>query len=198
VLITTKRVPAGTTGKQVRDGGFVETVRMPVTAVPKDALPKVDSALDELVVTSDVGARQLLLRGSFGTKASVSGGLPVPDGKMAVSVTMSASEQVAGFVVPGAKIAIFDSFNAVDGKTPIPSGEKLSFSRDAVQTTRILFPSVEVIAVGTRGAPNAATSDTVNQTATSGVAGTGTGTGTGAANGPQSSDGGSLLVTVAV
>jgi len=111
---------------------------------------------------------------------------------------MSASEQVAGFVVPGAKIAIFDSFNAVDGKTPIPSGEKLSFSRDAVQTTRILFPSVEVIAVGTRGAPNAATSDTVNQTATSGVAGTGTGTGTGAANGPQSSDGGSLLVTVAV
>ena len=39
VLITTKRVPAGTTGKQVRDGGFVETVRMPVTAVPKDALP---------------------------------------------------------------------------------------------------------------------------------------------------------------
>src|SRR5690349_19071558 len=99
VLVATKAIPAGTTGAQIRDGGFVQAVTMPANTLPEDALAKIDSSLDKLVLTSQLGARQLVLRGMFGEQTSVSGGLPLPDGKLAVSVQMTASEQVAGYIV---------------------------------------------------------------------------------------------------
>jgi pilus assembly protein CpaB len=191
VLVATKAIPAGTSGAQIRDGGFVQAVHMPADSLPEDALPKIDSSLDKLVLTSQVGARQLLLRGVFGEEASVSGGLPLPDGKLAVSVKMAASEQVAGYIVPGSKIAIFDTFDAVDARTPIPSGEKLSFTRDAPQTTRILMPKVEVIAVGSRGMPNASTAQNANPAA-------GSAAGDGGTANQAAGDMSGLLVTVAV
>jgi pilus assembly protein CpaB len=193
VLVATKRIPAGTSGAQIRDGGYVETVSMPASTLPPDAMRKIDSSLDKLVVTSQVGARQLLLRGTFGEQATVSGGLALPDGKLAVSVPLAASAQVAGYIVPGSKSTIFDSFNAVDARTPIPSGEKLSSSKDAVQTTRILMPKVEVIAVGSRGMANAITAESVHPTAADGTAAA-----AGGAAAQPAGDMSGLLVTVAV
>jgi len=88
------------------------------------------------------------------------------------------------------KIAIFDTFTAENLTTPIPDGERLTFGKDIPQTTRILLPRVEVIAIGTRGDTGSATS-TGNRPTTAGTGTTGT---------PQdaSSSGATLLVTVAV
>jgi pilus assembly protein CpaB len=131
---------------------------MPAATVPADALGELDADLDELVVTADVQARQLLLRGMFGESTRLSGGLALPEGRLAVSVEMSAAGRVAGFVRPGSKVAVFDTFTMQEGKGRIPSGDGLSLRPEANHATRVLLPRVDVIAVGERGAAGAATS----------------------------------------
>ncbi len=151
VLVATQRIPSGTTGAQLRSGGYVEAVHMPAGSVPADALGKLSSTLDNLAVTADLQPRQLLLRGMFGTVPAMTGGLPVPDGKMAVTVSLTVPADVAGFVRPGSKIAIFDTYTMVPGQPSMPSGGGLTKNKEDVQHTRILLPQVDVLAVGEYG-----------------------------------------------
>jgi pilus assembly protein CpaB len=156
VLVATRRVPAGTTAAAIREQGYVERVAMPASTVPKDALGSLDSAFDALALTGDVQAGQLLLRGMFGESARLSGGLALPEGKLAVSVEMTAAARVAGYVRPGSKVAVFDTFTMREGKGRVPvGGQSLA---GANQATRVLLPRLEVIAVGERGTAGAATS----------------------------------------
>ena len=60
VLVVHKLIPTGTTGQQIRDGGYTEPVTVPAATVPVDALSDLDSALLALAVTSDQQPRQLL------------------------------------------------------------------------------------------------------------------------------------------
>jgi pilus assembly protein CpaB len=62
--------------------------------------------------------------------------LTIPDGKMAISINLTDPARVAGFVNPGAQVAIFASADA-----------GAMGSADA--TTRLLLPRVQVIGVGT-------------------------------------------------
>ncbi len=158
VLVVHKTIPAGTTGKQIVDGGYTEPVTVPASTVPADALSTVDGDLLTLAVTADQQPRQLLLRGAFDAPTVHSGGLSVPDGMLAVSVAMHVPAQVAGYVQPGSSVAIFDTFNVAEGKGRVPAGDGLSSSHDYDQATRLLLPKVTVLAIGGRGTPGAATS----------------------------------------
>jgi len=64
--------------------------------------------------------------------------LTIPDGKLAISVTLTDPARVAGFVSPGAEVAIFMS-----GDSATTAGDT------AEQFTRLLLPRVQVIGVGT-------------------------------------------------
>src|SRR5438477_589960 len=142
VLVVHKLIPAGTTGKEIVDGGYTETVTVPASTVPADALSTVDGDLLTLAVTSDLQPRQLLLRGAFDSLTVHSGGLSVPDGMLAVSVAMRVPAQVAGYVQPGSDVAVFDTFNEADSKGRVPAGDGLAASHDYVQATRLLLPKV--------------------------------------------------------
>src|SRR5258705_9519101 len=80
--------------------------------------------------------------------------LPLPSGKMAVTVETGAPEQVAGYVQYGSRVAIFLTYNVV-----ATDGGKTSIER-----TRILLPRVEVLAVGTH--QSAQTRSATNTSAT--------------------------------
>jgi pilus assembly protein CpaB len=160
-LIAAKRIPAGTTGQQIRDGGFVVRVAMPAATVPPDAVETIDDQLAALAVTAELQPSQLLLRGLFGESTTVSGGLALPAGKLAVSVEMTATARVAGFVRPGSKVAVFDTFTVRDGKGRVPSGTRLTDNYQYNHATRILLPRIEVLAVGELGTAQVATSTTV-------------------------------------
>jgi pilus assembly protein CpaB len=150
VLLALKKIPAGTTAGQVRSGDFVEQVRMPADAVPKDALGSVGAELDSLIITSDLMPRQMLLRGQFGPEKKTVVGLPVPEGKIAMSIQLSTVAGVAGYVIPGSKITVFDTFNiGTNGKDP--SGDRLAERYEYNRATKVLLPTVDVIAVGTFG-----------------------------------------------
>jgi len=131
VLIAKQRIPAGTTGADIRDAKLVDRVAMPAATVPDGAVAQIDDQLAALTVTADLQPSQLLLRGAFGEATTQSGGLPLPDGKLAVSVELSAAGRVAGFVRPGSKVAIFDTFTVRAGTSRLPAGTRLTESFDA-------------------------------------------------------------------
>lgn len=158
VLIATRRIPAGTAGSEIRDGNYTERVAMPAATVPDGAVDRIDDQLAALHLTADLQASQLVLRGAFGESTSVNGGLALPEGRLAVSVEMTAAARVAGYVRPGSKVAIFDTFTVRAGKGRVPAGARLTDNYDYNHATRVLLPRVEVIGVGERGTSSAATS----------------------------------------
>ncbi|RZU54127.1 pilus assembly protein CpaB [Krasilnikovia cinnamomea] len=189
VLISTQRIPAGTSAAAIRGGGYTERVAMPAETVPSTALGQLDAQLDTLVLTADLPPSQLVLRGMFAESSEVTGGLPVPDGKLAVSVQMTAAGRVAGYVRPGSRVAVFSTFTMREGRGRVPAGDGLSSGHDYNQATRVLLPRVEVIGVGERGVSGAATAgDTAAAADGSGESGSGS----------AAKAGVTMLVTVAV
>lgn len=139
VAIATKRIPIGTTGAKVVSGGMVRFEKMPRASVPKDTISEIDAERSKLVITSNIAVGQVLLAANFGEVSKVTSGLPLPEGKMAVTVETSAPEQVAGYVQAGSQVTIFLTYNLVSS-----NGTKSN-----IQRTRVLLPRVEVLAVGT-------------------------------------------------
>src|SRR5687768_3091092 len=84
VLLATRRIPAGTTGESLRGGDWVERVAVPAATVPTDALGELPEDLDTLALSADVQPRQLLLRGMFAESSRLTGGLSLPEGRLAV------------------------------------------------------------------------------------------------------------------
>ena len=155
VAIATKRIPIGTTGAQVRGQDMVRLEKMPRSSVPTDALPEISAELDKLVVTTNIAVGQVLLAANFGSQRTVTSGLPLPEGKMAVTVETGAPEQVAGYVQAGSQVTIFLTYTVVE-----PNGTKTN-----IQRTRVLLPRVEVLAVGTYASAQSSQSGTGTRTA---------------------------------
>ncbi|WDZ85601.1 Flp pilus assembly protein CpaB [Micromonospora cathayae] len=145
VAIAVERIPAGTTGARIRAEELVRLERMPRSSVPGTALPAVGAEYDKLVLTSNIAPGQVLLKANFGEQSQVTSGLSLPDGKMAVTVQTGAPQQVAGYVRPGAQVAIFLTYKLVDKDG----------NESKIERTRLLLPKVEVMAVGTYTPPRA-------------------------------------------
>jgi pilus assembly protein CpaB len=89
-----------------------------------------------------------LLRAHFGSRSAVTSGLPLPEGKMAVTVETGAPEQVAGYVQAGSQVAIFLTYDVVDSNG----------NTTGIERTRVLIPRVEVLAIGTNQRARTSTS----------------------------------------
>ena len=151
VLVATQRIAAGTTAGAVAEGQLAEIKTFAKGSVPEGALDDVTDVADQ-VALADFFPGEVLLAAKFGQEQPAnSGALTIPDGKLAVSVTLEDPQSVAGFVTPGAEVAIFDTFNvfpadAADGQTP--SGDRLSDNYAYNRATRLLLGRVTVLAVG--------------------------------------------------
>jgi pilus assembly protein CpaB len=166
VLLTTKRVSAGTTGAALRSGGYLEAVSMPATAVPADALSTIDPTLDQLVLNGDLQPRQLVLRGAFGEASRLSGGLSIPDGKLAVTVDIAGLPTVS-FLRAGSKVAIFNTYDPRSPDSRVPDGNKgPQFGTTSNHVTRLLMPRLEVVGIGLPGQVGAETTTSQADTAT--------------------------------
>ena len=117
---------------------------MPASTVPADALSSITAELDDLVVTSELQPRQLLLRGQFDVPTKISGGLAVPEKMLAVSVKLEVEEEVGGFIRPGSQIAVFGTYEVIDKAYKDVTG-------DDNKRTLLLLPRTEVLAVGAYG-----------------------------------------------
>jgi pilus assembly protein CpaB len=131
VLVATTNIAAGTTGATAVATGAFEAREVPATAVVPNALGDA-SAVTDLVATTTIYAGQQIIPQQWGT-GGASSSLPIPAGKMAMSIQLGDPQRVAGFVVPGSSVVVFATL-------PDPLGGK--------QSTKVLLPSVPVIAVG--------------------------------------------------
>ena len=140
VLLAVKRIPAGTTGAQIRSHKLADRVQMPAGTVPAGTLGALDATLDVLRLTADLAPRQLLLRGQFGPdkgdKADTAG---VPEGKLAIAVEVTMAPGVADKVAEGDQVTVFVTYPRDQ-----PAG---------AQQTRILLPAATVLSI-TTGPPS--------------------------------------------
>lgn len=116
----------------------------PVTR--SDLLPTAQTGIEDLrgqVALIRIYPGEQIITEKFGSEPEVAtSALPIPEGQLAISVSLSDTGRVAGFVNPGSQVAVFLNGTAPDGQT----------------FTRVLLPSVTVLAVGsTTPAPTTTT-----------------------------------------
>jgi pilus assembly protein CpaB len=146
VLIVAKRIPAGTSMKDIKVGGYIRVDAVPASAKPAGALAHLSDITSTDVALGDVQTGQVVLSNMFGEITPMTSGLTIPDGMVAVSVTLAANADVAGYVQPGSQIAIFDTFVMLDDKGT-PAGSKGGGVKTDNWATKLLLPRVSVLAV---------------------------------------------------
>ena len=106
------------------------------TVARAQVLPGATTSIGDLgtnVALTTVYPGEQIITAKFG-EAGEQKVLTIPDGKVAISINLSDTGRVAGFVSPGAEVAIFLT-SAEAG----PAGQ---------EATRLLLPRVQIIAVG--------------------------------------------------
>jgi pilus assembly protein CpaB len=158
VLVVGKAIPAGTSAADAKASLHQET--LPASSVSSDAVMEITPAQESLVTSSDLSPGQLLLKSTLVTPAQATGGLAIPDGKVAVTITLCSPEAVAGNVKAGSDVAVFGTVvvggtGDVSGQPNCTGQHKQQGGGKAVAKTAVVIPKVRVIAIGpaTSGTP---------------------------------------------
>ena len=140
VLAASATIEMGEKVSSAMEAGKLEKRSVRKADVVEGALTNTSSISND-VALSTVYPGEQLVASRFGSP-SETGSLSIPDDKLAVSVELTDSQRVAGFVQPGSEVAIF-----ISGEPTITSPD--GSSRALPSQTRLLLPKVEVIGVGT-------------------------------------------------
>jgi pilus assembly protein CpaB len=126
VLKAVVQIEPGETMAAAQAAGKIQVGTVPRAQVLTGAVNSA-SGLEDKVALSTIYPNEQIITAKFGSAGEQST-LTIPDGNIAISVTLSDTGRVAGFVSPGANVAIF-------------AGTKTG-------GVRLLMPKVQVIAVG--------------------------------------------------
>ncbi len=152
VYIAKLLVPAGTTAAEAVATGLIVPTQVAAKGLPLGALSTVDEATGKLLAMTDIAPGEFVVASRFGTTPLGQKAIQVPDGQIAISLTLSDPARVGAFVSPGSRIVIYDTYVpavAAAGATAPAAGAK---------QTRVLLDDVLVIAMGsTTLTPPAAT-----------------------------------------
>jgi pilus assembly protein CpaB len=142
VLVAAQSIPAGTSIDSLRSGGFLRTRNYPAASVPDDALSELTPDLKRLVMAGTVRQGELITVSQMVEKGA-SQAFVIPEGHIALTVSMGEAQRVANYAKPGTKVTVFVAFRTIYTKG---TGEKKE-TRTAV-TSRILMSDIPVLAVG--------------------------------------------------
>lgn len=145
VLVATQQIEAGEAANAAYASGKIVLQAVPQTQVLAGATSEGD-AFTDLVALSTIFPGEQLIPEKFGGGSEVQAptSLPIPKGNMAISVNLTDTARVAGFVDPGSEVAIF-----LSGNVP-PANEDF---------TRLLLARVTVIGVGSTTQVTTTTTD---------------------------------------
>jgi pilus assembly protein CpaB len=146
VLVSSDSIPQGTSVSQAVSGGLLIRQQFPESSIPSDTVRSVTRDLSRLVTTSAMQKGQLLLTTMLGHRGQVSGGIAVPTGDIAVTVQVCLQAAIAGYIQPGAKVALFDTYatkGSIEGTCD--SSHQAENIHDVY--TRMVLPKVEVLSV---------------------------------------------------
>lgn len=137
VVVAKTLIKAGTSGLAAERAGSFKQQAVPSYAVIEGALAGT-AEISGLVAVSDIFPGEQIIRAKF-VQPGAAGALPIPSGKVAMSVQLGDPQRVAGFVKPGSDVAVFVTIAA-----PAAPGQPASPGA----ATRVLLPRVTVLAVG--------------------------------------------------
>lgn len=141
VIVAKSEIAAGTTGAAASGAGAFEEKEIPQEAAAATALSDA-TLLQDLVALTTIFPGQQIISQQWGTSGQLTR-LPLPEGKIALSLQLGDPERVAGFVSPGSTVAIFAT-----------GGPRV----------RTLLAGVTVIGVGATGLNSAPTPEGEQQT----------------------------------
>jgi pilus assembly protein CpaB len=133
VLVATALIPAGQTPDQALAAGSLVAQDIPEKSVAEGAVSNIANLQGKVALASIYPGQQILTQ-LFGDAVQTVTGISIPKGFMAASFTFSDTARVAGFVNAGSKVAVFLTSPAA--------------SSDNTPTTRLLLPTVQILAVG--------------------------------------------------
>jgi pilus assembly protein CpaB len=144
VLVTTSTIPRGITLGDAVSGGLAETTQVPADMAPTGALTAVTPENAGLLSIDNVNPGQILLSTNFVAELPDVTPVAIPDGLMAISISLGDVQRVGNFLRPGAEVVVFNSY------TPggAPNGEGEAGAANADLTTRVLVDRALVLGVG--------------------------------------------------
>jgi pilus assembly protein CpaB len=133
VLKAVQEIEPGETLADAQSAGKIQLGTVPKSQVLTGAVNST-AGMDKEVALATIYPNEQIVTSKFGS-AGDQQTLTLPDGDIAISVNLTDTGRVAGFVSPGADVAIFVN------TTP-------SSGNGVASATRLLLPKVQVIAVG--------------------------------------------------
>lgn len=127
VLRVVKPVAAGETVEAAQASGKIESSSVSQKDLLPDALTGIEPVAGKVALTAMYPGEQLI-SSKFGAAGTATSALPIPKGKIAISVDVPDPALGAGFLTPGSKVALF-----------MTKGDSY---------TRLLLPNVQVMGVG--------------------------------------------------
>jgi pilus assembly protein CpaB len=118
-------------------------------------------ALTGRVALTTIYPGEQVIDAKFGDSASVQSSLQIPDGQIAISVNLTDTARVAGFVNPGSNVAIFVSgtLSATGQTATAEGGDGTAPAVADVPITQLLLPRVTVLGVGSTTPVSTTTTD---------------------------------------
>ncbi len=135
VLFAKSDIAVGTTGSAAAQSGALEQREVAKNSVAQGALSDI-TPVENQVALAPIFAGEQILQQQFGAPGSQAT-LPIPAGKVAVSVQLGDPERVAGFVTSGSHVAVFATVASAAGTAGAQGN-----------LTQVLLPDVLVVGVG--------------------------------------------------
>jgi pilus assembly protein CpaB len=139
VLTAVEPIAPGETLADAQAAGKIEMSTIARASLLTGATTSVADMGDKVALTTVYPGEQIITS-KFGSPGEQDV-LTIPDGQMAISVNLTDPARVAGFVTPGAEVAVFVSAE--------PEETNGSETKPLPDFTRLLLPRVQVIGVGT-------------------------------------------------
>jgi pilus assembly protein CpaB len=145
VLVSTAVIPQGMSLGDAVAGGLAEQTQVPSAMTPVGAIGGVDPTNTALVSLNNVDPGQILLASNFVTELPKITPITVPNGMIAMSLTLGDPQRVGTFVRPGSEVVIFDTSTPLVDPTAVNANQP---GTGPLLTTRVLLDRVLVIGVG--------------------------------------------------
>jgi len=139
VFVAKELVPTGTSAADAVAKGLLVPTQIAAKGVPAGALHTVDDATGKLLALTDIAPGEFVVASRFGTTPLGQKAISVPDGQVAISLSLPDPARVGAFVTPGSRIVLYDTYVPAAGAKGAVAG---------VKSTRVLLDDVLVIAMG--------------------------------------------------
>jgi Flp pilus assembly protein CpaB len=151
VLVAQQPIPSGTSVSVARRQGLLLREPEPFGAVPKTAVLSVTSDISSLVASVNIPQGSLLLRPMLVKKSQRTAGLVIPPGLVAVTMQVCLAADVAGYVKPGNKVAVYNTYTTGGSQSLDVSCNGGHQAASQSVATRMVLPNVSVLSVSVAG-----------------------------------------------